>query len=191
MEVFSEFRFLTLLACNLQNLSTSEGKLYLFFWFLAENLAMATDPVTSANGIMLFIPAHGMNIIQAGQRIPGTLIQPPGMAQYVCQQFGSPSNQPKRRHCVTVLEKFLKVETKTLGVNAFFIAFSLRLISVVSMHGCQSKNYPTHQQGFILKGHMTLNKSSEAMVPKLFSTRTLFLEWHFCWDPMEVMSLTW
>ncbi|XP_066467403.1 membrane-spanning 4-domains subfamily A member 8-like [Tiliqua scincoides] len=82
---------------------------------------MATDPARTANGIMLFIPANGTNIIHPGQRIPGTMIQPPGMAQYVGQEFGSSSNRLKRSRCVTAFEKFLKVETKTLGAIQILI----------------------------------------------------------------------
>ncbi|XP_042315070.1 membrane-spanning 4-domains subfamily A member 8-like [Sceloporus undulatus] len=71
-----------------------------------------------ANGTVVFLAPNGAN--QAGQRLPGaTIIQPPGTVQYV-QYGGQPVGNPSNPQ-VGPLEKFLKVETKTLGAIQIFI----------------------------------------------------------------------
>ncbi|XP_061468731.1 membrane-spanning 4-domains subfamily A member 15-like [Rhineura floridana] len=85
---------------------------------------MGTNPVRLANGRLLFMPPNGANIIQAGQGIPATVIQPAGSiqhAQYVGQLVGSTNNQPQQNPQLGLLEKFLKVETKTLGAIQILI----------------------------------------------------------------------
>ncbi|XP_066489758.1 membrane-spanning 4-domains subfamily A member 8-like isoform X2 [Tiliqua scincoides] len=71
--------------------------------------------MAAVNGTILFIPTNGANVIQAGQGMPGVMIQPPGTVQCVGQPFGSPSSQPQQTQRVGALEKLLEVETKTLG----------------------------------------------------------------------------
>lgn len=92
------------------------------------SLSMATEPARTAQGMMLFIPENGTNIIQAGHRIPGTMIQPPVMPQYVGQQNETPSS-----FC-EALEKFIKVETRTLGAIQILIGLihiGLGIISII------------------------------------------------------------
>ncbi|XP_077177216.1 membrane-spanning 4-domains subfamily A member 12-like isoform X2 [Paroedura picta] len=72
---------------------------------------MATDPQTMANGAMFFVPSYSANVIQAGQIIPGTVIQPIGVTQYAGQPISPPQQNPQEWG----LDKLLKVQTKTLG----------------------------------------------------------------------------
>ncbi|KAH0621098.1 hypothetical protein JD844_022130, partial [Phrynosoma platyrhinos] len=80
------------------------------------NLAV-TDPrhpVRMANGTVVFLPPNAAN--QAGQGLPGAaVIQPPGTIQYV--QYGGLQLRNPSNPQVRPLEKFLKVETKTLGTS--------------------------------------------------------------------------
>ncbi|XP_077177229.1 membrane-spanning 4-domains subfamily A member 12-like [Paroedura picta] len=72
---------------------------------------MATDPPRMANQTTFFVPSYGANIIQSGQIIPGAVIQPVGVTQYVGQPFSPPQQNPQGWG----LEKMLKVEAKALG----------------------------------------------------------------------------
>ncbi|XP_042302176.1 membrane-spanning 4-domains subfamily A member 8-like isoform X2 [Sceloporus undulatus] len=75
-----------------------------------------------ATGTVVYVPFNGPNVYQVGQGFPSTtVIQPPGMVQYVpCgePQLASPSNPPEQTSQVRPLQKFLKVEAKTLGFIA-------------------------------------------------------------------------
>ncbi|XP_054826320.1 membrane-spanning 4-domains subfamily A member 12-like [Eublepharis macularius] len=81
---------------------------------------MATDPQRMASGTMLFVPPNGANIVQAGQIIPGTVIQPEGLIQYA----GQPLRPPYQNLQTGVLEKMLRVETKTLGAIQIMIGLT-------------------------------------------------------------------
>nr|XP_008114039.1 PREDICTED: membrane-spanning 4-domains subfamily A member 15 [Anolis carolinensis] len=85
---------------------------------------MATDPLRMNNGIMVFIPPNGDNVIPAGQGIPATVISAPGTVQY--PQFANQplrSNQLQQNRPLGTLEKFLKVEAKTLAAIQIVIGF--------------------------------------------------------------------
>ncbi|XP_042302174.1 membrane-spanning 4-domains subfamily A member 8-like isoform X1 [Sceloporus undulatus] len=78
-----------------------------------------------ATGTVVYVPFNGPNVYQVGQGFPSTtVIQPPGMVQYVpCgePQLASPSNPPEQTSQVRPLQKFLKVEAKTLGAIQIMI----------------------------------------------------------------------
>uniref|UniRef100_A0A8D0B1Z3 Uncharacterized protein n=1 Tax=Salvator merianae TaxID=96440 RepID=A0A8D0B1Z3_SALMN len=77
-----------------------------------------------ASGTVTFIPQNGSSVFPGGQPIPDTVIQPAGTVQYVQyvgQPVGSAINQPQQSVPETALQKFLKVETKTLGVIQIMI----------------------------------------------------------------------
>ncbi|KAH0621091.1 hypothetical protein JD844_022118 [Phrynosoma platyrhinos] len=78
-----------------------------------------------ATGTVVYVPFNGANVYQAGHGSPVTaVVQPPGMVQYVpCgeQQLGSSSNPPEQTPHARPLDKFLKVEAKTLGAIQIMI----------------------------------------------------------------------
>uniref|UniRef100_A0A8D0B898 Membrane-spanning 4-domains subfamily A member 8-like n=1 Tax=Salvator merianae TaxID=96440 RepID=A0A8D0B898_SALMN len=77
-----------------------------------------------ASGTVMFIPQNGTSVFIGGQPIPSTVIQPAGTVQYVQyvgQPVGSAINQPQQSVPETALQKFLKVETKTLGAIQIMI----------------------------------------------------------------------
>ncbi|XP_077175101.1 membrane-spanning 4-domains subfamily A member 8-like [Paroedura picta] len=82
---------------------------------------MAADQLRMANGSMLFIPPNSANVIQAGQLLPGTVIQSEGVIQYVGQQPGNTNSQPEQSPQQRVQDKLRKVETKTLGAIQIII----------------------------------------------------------------------
>ncbi|XP_062973048.1 membrane-spanning 4-domains subfamily A member 15-like isoform X2 [Elgaria multicarinata webbii] len=77
-----------------------------------------------ANRTAMFSPINSANIMQAGQEAPTIVNQPEGMVhyvQYAGQQFGNPSNPLQQIPQTGVMEKLLKVETKTLGAIQIMI----------------------------------------------------------------------
>ncbi|KAH0621095.1 hypothetical protein JD844_022122 [Phrynosoma platyrhinos] len=83
---------------------------------------MATDPLRMQNGIMIFIPPNGANVVQGGQAIPATAISTPGTIQYIqCASQPLGSNQFQQNRPLGPLEKFLKAETKTLAAIQIII----------------------------------------------------------------------
>ncbi|XP_061468732.1 membrane-spanning 4-domains subfamily A member 15-like [Rhineura floridana] len=89
-----------------------------------------------ANGTVMFISPTSGNVIQAGQGIPGTVIQPAGTVQYVQfvgQPVGSPNNQPQQNPQAGLMEKLRKVETKTLGAIQIMIGLIHIGFGVVSI----------------------------------------------------------
>nr|XP_060612604.1 membrane-spanning 4-domains subfamily A member 15-like [Anolis sagrei ordinatus] len=72
-----------------------------------------------ASGTVVFLAPNGAN--QDGQGIPGAAVtQPPGMIQYVGQQFGSLRRPLQQNLQVGPMEKFLNV-AKTLGAIQIII----------------------------------------------------------------------
>uniref|UniRef100_A0A8D0B100 Uncharacterized protein n=1 Tax=Salvator merianae TaxID=96440 RepID=A0A8D0B100_SALMN len=79
---------------------------------------MATDPTRTPNGIMLFIPLNGDNIIQQGEV---NLENVKCFVQYGNQQPGNPTDSPQENPQKGSLAKYMKKEGKTLGAIQIMI----------------------------------------------------------------------
>ncbi|XP_060610921.2 membrane-spanning 4-domains subfamily A member 12-like [Anolis sagrei] len=85
---------------------------------------MTTGPQRMNNGIVVFIPPNGDNVIPTGQGFPVTAISAPGTVQdpqFANQPLGN--NQFQQNRPLGTLEKFLKVEAKTLAAIQIVIGF--------------------------------------------------------------------